>query len=52
MGIEKYDASFLISIIGISSMIGNILLGWLSDRHWINRLHLYSIIIVLSGISK
>ena len=52
MGINQYDASFLISIIGISNMIGKIVLGWVSDRHWIDRLHLYSIIIGLSGLSK
>ena len=52
MGIEQYDASLLISAIGISDMIGRFVLGWLFDRHWINRIYIYSINIGVCGLSE
>ncbi|XP_034248807.1 uncharacterized protein LOC117649820 isoform X2 [Thrips palmi] len=30
------DASFLFSVIGIMNMIGEVLLGWMGDRPWVN----------------
>lgn len=52
MSIEQHHASFLISVIGISNIIGKIVLGWISDHKRINRLQLYMICICLCGISK
>ena len=52
LGIEENNASFLISVIGFSNLIGRIVLGWISDHHWFNRLYLYSIDIVISGLSE
>ena len=45
------DAAFLLSVIGIANTIGRIILGWLSDRGWINRLYLYNSCLVVCGIS-
>ena len=52
MGIDRSEASFLISVIGISSIVGKIALGYLSDRPYINRLYLYNLCIVVCGLSK
>ena len=52
MGIGKYDASYLISVIGISNIVGKIGLGCISDRPWINRLYLYSICLGICGLSE
>ena len=52
MGIEQYDASLLISAIGISDMIGRFVLGWLSDHHLINRIYIYGIIVGVCGLSE
>ena len=52
MGIDQYDASLLISAIGISDMVGRFVLGWLFDRHWINRIYIYCITIGVCGLSK
>ena len=52
IGIEKYNASFLISVIGISNIFGQIGLGWISDRHWIKRIYLYSINNAMCGLSE
>ena len=52
MGIEKDDASFLLSIVGIANTLGRIVLGFLSDRQWINRLYLYNMSLAICGIGN
>ena len=52
LGVRKYDASYLLSAIGISSLIGKIGLGLISDRPWINRLYLYCICVGTCGLSE
>ncbi|XP_055939891.1 monocarboxylate transporter 14-like [Argiope bruennichi] len=47
---ETY-ASFLISIIGIANTIGRVVLGYLSDRSFINRLWLYNGSLALCGFA-
>jgi predicted MFS family arabinose efflux permease len=44
MGIPKEEASFLLSIVGISSMIGRIINGWLSDRPKVFTFFFYDLI--------
>ncbi|WAR15037.1 MOT9-like protein [Mya arenaria] len=50
-GIEKLDAVWLLSVIGITNTIARVLFGFLSDRKWINRLFLYSAALVICGCS-
>ena len=52
MGIESHEASFLLSIIGISSIFGRIGLSALSDHSHINRLYLYNTCLIISGMSE
>ena len=52
MTIDQYQASFLISVMGVSNIIGKIALGWISDINWINRLYLYSFCMCLCGLSE
>ena len=52
MGVERNQASFLISAFGISNIIGKICLGYLSDRTWTNRLYLYNISLAICGLSE
>lgn len=49
--IDEKEAAFLLSIIGIANTLGRLFLGWLSDRHFINRLYLYNSCLVFCGIS-
>ena len=51
LGIEKGRAAFLLSVIGISNTVARLLLGWLSDREWINRLYLYNSCLIICGVS-
>jgi len=50
-GIDGKDAAFLLSVIGISNTVARLVLGWLSDRTWINRLYLYNLCLVICGVS-
>ncbi|XP_067143093.1 monocarboxylate transporter 12-like [Centruroides vittatus] len=45
------DASFLLSIIGIANTLGRVLLGYLSDKPWVNRLWLYNSCLTICGLS-
>lgn len=36
VGYSKEDASYLFSVIGILNMVGEIFLGWMGDRPWVN----------------
>lgn len=52
MGIaSNEDASFLLSVIGISNTLGRVLLGYLSDKNCINRLWLYNSSLTICGLS-
>ena len=52
VGIEPSEASFLLSIIGISSLVGRIGLSAISDHPCINRMYLYTTCLTISGISE
>ena len=51
-GIESGKAGFLLSIIGISNILGRIGLSTLSDLPFINRLYLYNSCVTICGISE
>ncbi|XP_047987695.1 monocarboxylate transporter 12-like [Leguminivora glycinivorella] len=42
---------YLISIIGASNLIGRIVLGFISDKPWVNRLLAYNLCLTIAGIS-
>merc|ERR1719445_2407111 len=45
------DASFLVSVIGISNTLGRVLAGWVSDFSWVNSLVMTNSAIILSAIT-
>lgn len=49
LGIE--NPAYLISIIGASNLIGRIILGYISDKPWVNRLLAYNVCLTIAGIS-
>lgn len=51
LGIDQDDASFLLSVVGIANTLGRIVLGYVSDRPWLNRLYLYNTSLAVCGIS-
>lgn len=50
LGIE--NPAYLISIIGASNLVGRIVLGYISDKPWVNRLLAYNMCLTIAGISK
>lgn len=52
IGIESADASFLLSVVGIANTIGRVILGYISDKPWVNRLWLYNGALTICGIGN
>ena len=51
MNISEEHASFLISIIGIVSTFGQIIIGYIGDRPSVDSLHLYNALTTIAGVS-
>ena len=49
-GISEQQSSFIVACIGILHLIGNVVLGYLGDRPWLNRSYLYSVIMIACGL--
>lgn len=52
LDISKEDASQLLSIIGISNTLSRIILGYISDKTWVDRLWIYIVCLVICGVGK
>jgi len=52
LGVDKESASFLLSVIGMANTVGRIVLGYLSDKGWVNRLWLYNCALAVCGTCK
>lgn len=50
MGIPSANASFLLSVVGIANTIGRVILGYISDKPWLNRLWLYNGALTVCGL--
>ena len=50
-GLSDNKGSFVVSIIGITSTFGQILIGYVGDLPWVNTMQLYNILTCLAGIS-
>jgi len=48
---SKTSAGYLLSIIGISNTLSRVILGYLSDKPWVNRLYLYNTALTICGIA-
>lgn len=51
LGIPSGDASFLLSVVGIANTIGRVILGYISDKPWLNRLWLYNGALTVCGLA-
>uniref|UniRef100_A0A8W8IN66 Monocarboxylate transporter 13 n=1 Tax=Magallana gigas TaxID=29159 RepID=A0A8W8IN66_MAGGI len=50
-GINKTDATNLISVIGIANTISRVVFGWMADKPWVNRLMLYNTALFICGVA-
>lgn len=46
------DGSSLISIIGAANTVGRIVLGYISDKPWVNRLQIYNWCLTICGVGE
>lgn len=51
LGIDRVRASYLLGIIGIANTVGRIILGYLSDKPWVNRLLVYNLSLTICGLA-
>ena len=51
-GLDNDTASFLLAVIGIANTVGRIILGYVSDKPWINRLWLYNTALTVCGLGN
>lgn len=52
MDLTSDEASLLLSVIGIANTIGRIILGYIADKPWVNRLQIYIWCLTLCGVGK
>lgn len=45
------QAGMFLSVIGVANTIGRIILGYISDKPWVNRLYVYIACLTLCGVS-
>lgn len=50
-GISTNRASLLLAVIGIANLVGRIVLGYVSDKPWINRLMVYNVCLTICGLA-
>ncbi|XP_063913750.1 monocarboxylate transporter 9 isoform X1 [Zophobas morio] len=51
LDLSAEEASMLLSIIGIANTVGRIILGYISDKPWVNRLTVYNWCLTLCGVA-
>ncbi|XP_017768067.1 PREDICTED: monocarboxylate transporter 12 [Nicrophorus vespilloides] len=51
MGISSQQAGLILAVIGIANTIGRIILGYFSDKVWVNRLIVYNVCLTICGIA-
>ena len=47
---ERHQAYWLISVVGISNIVGRLMFGYIADMKCVNRLMLYNTVLVICGI--
>lgn len=52
LGMSTEEASYLLAIIGVANTLGRLILGYISDKSWVNRLWVYNVCLVICGIGK
>nr|XP_019586031.1 PREDICTED: monocarboxylate transporter 5 isoform X1 [Rhinolophus sinicus] len=52
LGIDMTDASYLISVAGITESVSQIISGWVADQNWIRKYHYQKSYLILCGITN
>lgn len=51
LGINSETASYLLAITGIANTVGRIILGYIADKPWVNRLLVYNVCLTICGLA-
>ncbi|NXN92395.1 MOT5 protein, partial [Rhinopomastus cyanomelas] len=52
LGISSMDASYLVSVAGVTEMLSQLLSGWIADQNWTKKYHYHITYLVLSGVTN
>ncbi|KAB1273147.1 Monocarboxylate transporter 5 [Camelus dromedarius] len=52
LGIDIMDASYLVSVAGITETVSQIISGWVADQNWIKKYHYHKSYLILCGITN
>ncbi|NXD77668.1 MOT5 protein, partial [Halcyon senegalensis] len=52
LGISSMEASYLISVAGVTETLSQLLSGWVADKNWTKKYHYHVAYLVLSGITN
>lgn len=52
LGMSPDERKYLLVAIGIANTLGRIILGYISDKSWVNRLWVYNVCLVICGVGK
>ncbi|NWI12916.1 MOT5 protein, partial [Crypturellus soui] len=52
LGVSSMDASYLVSVAGITEMVSQLLSGWIADRNWTKKYHYHVTYLALCGIAN
>ncbi|EFB16366.1 hypothetical protein PANDA_018273, partial [Ailuropoda melanoleuca] len=52
LGIDIMDASFLVSVAGVTEAVSQIISGWVADQNWIKKYHYHKSYLILCGITN
>ncbi|NXT18929.1 MOT5 protein, partial [Syrrhaptes paradoxus] len=52
LGISSMDASYLISVAGITETVSQLLSGWVADQNWTKKYHYHMAYLVLGGVTN
>ncbi|XP_036623583.1 monocarboxylate transporter 5 isoform X2 [Trichosurus vulpecula] len=52
LGIDTMDASYLISMAGITETLAQLLSGWVADQKWVQNYHFYKSYLLLCGVTN
>lgn len=52
LGIDMMDASYLVSVAGITEVVSQILSGWIADQNWTSKYHYHKSYLALCGVTN
>ncbi|XP_023612847.1 monocarboxylate transporter 5 isoform X1 [Myotis lucifugus] len=52
LGIDMMDASYLVSVAGITEAVSQLLSGWIADQNWTSKYHYHKSYLALCGITN